>query len=102
MRLVLLEFKLIKAVMIVLVTSNNKEDPIKNEGARLVISYPSFFKILKGSQLPISFMLLLVVFVTCSKEEALLKMKAPEPSKHFSVYKSMGIFQGQLNPQSLV
>ena len=40
--------------MVVLVTCKNEEDPIKNEGARVVTTmlyYPSIFKILKGSSL---------------------------------------------------
>ena len=37
LRLVLLLIKLIQALMIVLVTCKNEEDPIKNEGARVVI-----------------------------------------------------------------
>ena len=36
LKLVLLEIQLIQAVMVVLVTCKNEEDPIKNEGARVV------------------------------------------------------------------
>ena len=49
------EFELIQAVMHVLVTCKNKEDPIKNEGARVlhkippIISLWEFFQALKGS-----------------------------------------------------
>ena len=38
--------------MVVLVTCKNEEDPIKNEGARVVttmLHYQSIFKMLKGS-----------------------------------------------------
>ena len=47
----------------------------------------------------------MVVFITCKNEEDPSKMKALQWSKHFSHYKSMGIFpeaQGQLTPQSEV
>ena len=46
------KFKLIQAFMVVLVTCKNEEDPIKNEGARMVITmlhYPSIYKMLNGS-----------------------------------------------------
>ena len=38
--------------MVVLVTCKDEDDPIKNEGARVVttmLHYPSIFKMLKGS-----------------------------------------------------
>ena len=49
------KFELIQAFMHVLVTCNNEEDPIKNEGARVIIkispiiSLWGFFQTLKGS-----------------------------------------------------
>ena len=46
------KFKLMQAFMVVLVTCKNEEDPIKNEGTRVVttmLHYPSIFKMLKGS-----------------------------------------------------
>ena len=43
-----------KRLWLFLLPAKNEEDPIKNEDARVVttmLHYPSFFKILKGSQL---------------------------------------------------
>ena len=37
--------------MVVLVTCKNEEDPIKNEGARVVTTLSINFKMLKGSKL---------------------------------------------------
>ena len=34
-----LKFKLIQAFMVILVTSKNKEDPIKNEGTRVLTTF---------------------------------------------------------------
>ena len=37
-----LKFKLIQAYMIVLITCKNDEDPIKNEGDRVLTTFPPF------------------------------------------------------------
>ena len=42
-------FELVRDIMVVLVTYNNEEDPIKNEGARVLTTYTSIFQALKGS-----------------------------------------------------
>ena len=51
---ILPKFKLIQAFIVVLITCKNEEDPIKNEGARVLTSFPDFksmgiFQPLKGS-----------------------------------------------------
>ena len=43
LRLVLLQIKLIQVFMVVLVTCQNEEDPIKNEGARVVTTLSIIF-----------------------------------------------------------
>ena len=47
---ILPKFELILAFIVVLVTCKN-EDPIKNEGARVLQAYCSIFQMLKGSLL---------------------------------------------------
>ena len=42
-------FKLIGDYIVVLFTCKNEEDPIKNEGARVLQAYCSIFQTLKGS-----------------------------------------------------
>ena len=46
---ILPEFELIQAFIVVLVTCKNEEDPIKNEGAKVLTRYCSIFQTLKGS-----------------------------------------------------
>ena len=101
--------------MDVLVTSKYEEDPIKNEGARVVTTLYSNFPDAQGQ------ITLVLVSVSgqnfnSSKLSCMSslparmrmidsKMKELECSQDFSHYKSMGIFpdaQGQLTPQSLV
>ena len=41
-------FELIRDVIVVLITCNNEEDPIKNEGARVFTTLYIFFQTLKG------------------------------------------------------
>ena len=77
--------------MVVLVTSKNEEDLIKNEGTRVFTTLKINFSCM--SSLPARMRMI----------ES--KMKELECSQDFSHYKSMGIFpdaQGQLTPQSLV
>ena len=101
--------------MDVLVTCKYEEDPIKNEGARVVTTLYSNFSDAQGQ------IILVLVSVpgrnlNSSKLSCMSslparmrmtdsKMKELECSQDFSHYKSMGIFpdaQGQLTPQSLV
>ena len=90
------------------------EDPIKNEGARVVTLYSNF----SDAQEQITLVLVSVSGrnLNSSKLSCMSslparmrmidsKMKELECSQDFSHYKSMGIFpeaQGQLTPQSLV
>ena len=51
---ILPKFELIQAFIVVLITCKNEEDPIKNEGARVLISFLHYksmgiFQTLKGS-----------------------------------------------------
>ena len=101
--------------MIVLLTCKNKEDPIKNEGARV---FTTFFINFSDAQGQITLELVVVSGrnLNSSKLSCMSslparmrgiesKMKELECSQDFSYYKSMGIFpgaQGQLTPQSLV
>ena len=103
--------------MDVLVTCKYEEDPIKNEGARVVTTLYSNFSDAQGQ---ITLVLVSVSVsgrnLNSSKLSCMSslparmrmidsKMKELEFSQDFSHYKSMGIFpeaQGQLTPQSLV
>ena len=101
--------------MNVLVTCKYEEDPIKNEGARVVTTLYSNFSDAQGQ---ITLVLVSVSgrnlnssnFSCMSSLPARMwmidsKMKELECSQDFSHYTSMGIFpdaQGQLTPQSLV
>ena len=101
--------------MVVLVTCKNEEDPIKNEGARVVTKLYSNFSDAQGQ---ITLVLVSVSGRNLNSSKLLRmsllparmrmidsKMKELECSQDFSHYKSMGIFpdaQGQLTPQSLV
>ena len=101
--------------MDVLVTCKYEEDPIKNEGARVVTTLYSNFSDAQGQ---INLVLVSVSGRNLNSSKlscmSLLparmrmidsKMKELECSQDFSHYKSMGIFpdaQGQLTPTSLV
>ena len=101
--------------MDVLVTCKYEEDPIKNEGARVVTTLYSNFSDAQGL---ISLVLVSVSGRNLNSSKLLCmsslparmrmidsKMKELECSQDCSHYKSMGIFpdaQGQLTPQSLV
>ena len=100
--------------MIVLLTCKNKEDPIKNEGARMFTLYIDFSdaqgqitlkSVVVSSQNWNSSMLSCMSSLPTRMKMIHTKMKELECSQDFSHYKSMGIFpdaQGQLTPQSLV
>ena len=98
-----------------LVACKNEEDPIKNEGARVVTTLFINFSDAQGQLTPISVMkscqnsnsseLLWLSFLSARMKKDYPKMKVLEWSQHFSHYKSMGIFpnaQGQLTHKSLV
>ena len=113
-------FKLVRGVMDVLVTCKNEDDPIKNEGARVVTTLYSNFSDVQGqitlvlvsvsgrnlnssklscmSSLPrwsdlAEFQLrqdVMDVLVTCKYEEDPIKMKVLEWTQHFPNYNLMG------------
>ena len=98
-----------------LVACKNKEDPIKNEGARVVKTLLINFCDAQGQLTLKSVMescrnstpskLLWMVLLSAKIRRIHPKMKVLEWSKHFSFYKSMGIFpdaQGHLTHKSLV
>ena len=101
--------------MNVLVTCKYEEDPIKNEGARVVTTLNSNFSDAQG-QITLVFVSVSGQNLNSSKLSCMSslparmsmfesKMKELECSQDFSHYKSMGIFpdaQGQLTSQSLV
>ena len=98
-----------------LVACKNEEDPIKNEGARVVTTLFINFLDAQGKLTPKSVMescrnsnsfeLLWLLLLSARIKTIHPKMKVLEWSQHFSHYKSMGIFpdaQGQLTHKSLV
>ena len=103
--------------MVVLLTCNNKEDPIKSEGARVFTTLYINFSEAQG-QITLELVVVSGRNWNSSKLPCMswlsslptrmklihTKMKELEWSQDFSHYKSMGIFQdaqGQLTPQSL-
>ena len=97
-----------------LVACKNEEDPIKNEGARVVTTLFINFSDAQGELTPKSVMeswrnsnsseLKWLVLLSARMKKIHPKMKVLEWSQHFSHYKSMGIFpdaQGQLTHKSL-
>ena len=101
--------------MVVLLTCKNKEDPIKNEGARVFTTIYIDFSdaqgqitlesvVVSGRNLNSS-KLLCMSLLPARMRMIESKVKELECSQDFSHYKSMGIFpdaQGQLTPRSLV
>ena len=99
-----------------LVACKNEEDPIKNEGARVVTTLFINFSDAQGERIQKSVMescpnsnsykLLWLVLLSARMKKIHPKMKVLEWSQHFShYYKAMGIFadaQGQLTHKSLV
>ena len=98
-----------------LVACKNEEDPIKNEGARVVTTLFINFSDAQGQLTPKSVMesclnsksskLFWLVLLSARMKKIHPKMKLLEWSQHISHYKSMGIFpkaQGQLTHKSLV
>ena len=101
--------------MAVLVACKNEEDPIKNEGPRVVTTLFIHFSHAQGQLTPKSVMesclnsnpskLLWLTLLPARMEKTHWKMKVLEWSQGFSHYKSMGIFpnaQGQLTHKSFV
>ena len=98
-----------------LVACKNEEDPIQNEGTRVVTTLFIIFSDAQG-QLPLksvmescrnskSSELLWLVLLPARMKKIHPKLKVLEWSQHFSHYKSMGIFpdaQGQLTHKSMV
>ena len=107
------KFKLVRDIIVVLLTCKNKEDPIKNEGARVFTTLYIVFSDAQG-QITLESVVISSRNWNSSKLSCMsllptrmkiihTKMKELEWSQHFSYYKSMGIFQdaqGQLAPQS--
>ena len=101
--------------MVVLLTCKNKEDPIKNEGARVFTTLFINFSDAQG-QITLELVVVSGRNLNSSKLSCMSslparmrgiesKMKELECSQDLSHYKSMGIYpdvQGQLTPQSLV
>ena len=94
-----------------LVACKNGEDPIKNEGGRVVTTLFINFSDTQGQLTPMSVMESCpnsnpsLVLLSARIKKIHQKMNVLEWSQHFSHYKSMGIFpdaQGQLTHQSLV
>ena len=99
----------------VLVACENEEDPIKNEGARVVTTLFIDFSDAQGQLTPKSVMescrnsnpskLLWLTLLPARMKKIHWKMKILEWSQRFSHNKSMGIFpdaQGQLTHKSIV
>ena len=100
--------------MNVLITCKYKDDPIKNEGARVVTTLYINISDAQG-QITLVFVVVSCRYLNSSKLSCMSllparmrmiksKIKELECSQDFSHYKSMGIFpdaQGQLTPQSL-
>ena len=88
--------------MDLLVACKNEEDPIKDEGARVVTTLVINFSDAQGQLTPKSVMescvnsnsseLLWLVLLSARMKKIHRKMKVLEWSQHFSHYKSMGIF----------
>ena len=88
--------------MVVLVTCKNKEDPIKNEGARVFTTlYINFSdaewqitpeSVMVFGRISYSFKLSCISSSPTRMKMIQSKMKELEWSQHFSHYKSMGIF----------
>ena len=98
-----------------LVACKNEEDPIKNEGARVVTTFFTNFSDAQGQLTPKSVMesclnsssskLLWLVLLSARMKKIHPKLKVLKWSQHISHYKSMGIFQdaqGQVTHKSLV
>ena len=97
-----------------LVACKNEENPIKNEGPRVVTTLFINFSdaqeeltpksVMESCPNSISFELMWLVLLSARMKKIHPKIKVLEWSQHFSHYKSMGIFpdaQGQLTHKSL-
>ena len=108
---ILPNFKLVRNVMVVLLTCKYEEDPIKNEGARVLTTLYINFSDVQGQITLVSVVVsgqnlnsskLLCMFSLPARMRMIdSKMKELECSQDFFHYKSMEIFQdaqGQLTP----
>ena len=108
-------FKPIRDFIVVLVTCNNEEDPIKNEGPRVVTTLFIEFSDAQGQLTLKSVMascrnlnpskLLWLTLLPTRMKKINSKLKALKRSQYFSHYKSMGIFseaQGRVTHKSLI
>ena len=90
----------IRDFMVVFVTCKNEEDPIKNEGARVVttlfIDFSDFQgqlkSVMESCQNSNSSKFLWLVLLPARMKKIHPKVKALEWSQYFSLYKSMWIF----------
>ena len=113
---ILPNFKLVRDIMVVLHTCKNEEDPIKNEGPRVLTSLLFDFLVAQVQLTPKSVVefrrnsnsskLFIVVLVTCKNDKHPIKNKGSRELTRFSPLKVYGSFfsnaQGQLTPQSVV
>ena len=93
---ILPKFELIQAFIVVLVNCKNEEDPIKNEGARVLTSLLFYFTDAQGQLpgnsevsggIPLKFELIqafIVVLVTCKNEEDPIKNEGARVLTRFS------------------
>ena len=106
--------ELVQDIMVFLLTCKNKEDPIKNEGARVFTTLYMDFSDAQG-QITLELVVVSGRNWNSSKLSCMSLLPTRMKMIHtkmkelvitiFSHYKSMGIFQdaqGQLTPQSLV
>ena len=110
-----MNFEPIRDIMGSLVACKNEEDPIKNEGARVVTTLFINFSDAQGELTLKSVMescpnsnsseLLWLVLLSARMKKIHQKINVLEWSQHFSHYKSMAIFpnaQGEVTHKSLV
>ena len=108
-------FELVRDIIVVLLTCKNEEDPIKNEGARVLTRLYIFFSNAQGQLTPKSAVecwcnsnsskLLWLSSLPARMKKIRSKMKALECKQDFPHFNYMGIFsntQGQLTPRSVV
>ena len=96
---IVLNFELIRDILVVFLTCRNEEDPIKNEGANKLIV--RFFRHSRAANSEVSggippkfepIRAFMIVLVTCKNEEDPIKTKVSSMLIRFSHYKSMRFF----------
>ena len=89
----MLNFEIIPDIIVVLLTCKNEEDPIKNEGARVLTRLYVVFSVAQGQITEISGEILpkfeliqvfMVVLVTCNNEEDPIKNEGSRVLTRFS------------------